>query len=356
MIVVIPTCRGVDLHHLAPLIEHGCRFIVIDDTAGSIRVDHPRFAVYTRADRVRLMGRNAVAIPSGNGACRDFGFYIAWKEGDADELVIALDDDCVVESEEFVRRVLDLFEGGEDREAQGQGRHFNIFDLYDDPAVRRQFPRGFPYSSRVDYRPWTVRSGATRRIEMNLGLWKGILDVNAVDRAPAQDDEYPDASLSHDNVVVPGGALVSLCSGSMQFRRSVIPAIYQLPMNVEVMPGWTINRYGDIWGGYILKTLMDRRGDCLSVGQPLVRHSRLGHASSNVRSEHLAHLVNEEFIELVAQASETLESNEYTVMMAGLREQFVRLAPSASPVLRAYLRMLDPSLLAWLRALDGHAL
>ena len=45
MIGVIPSCRHIDLNNLSPLIDAGARFIVVDDTPGSIRIDHPSFTV-----------------------------------------------------------------------------------------------------------------------------------------------------------------------------------------------------------------------------------------------------------------------------------------------------------------------
>jgi hypothetical protein len=80
MIVVIPSNRSINLDHLGPLIESGARFVVVDDSPGSIRIDHPQFRVFSWADRERLLGAHDVAIPRRNGACRDLGFVVAWKE------------------------------------------------------------------------------------------------------------------------------------------------------------------------------------------------------------------------------------------------------------------------------------
>ena len=48
---------------------------------------------------------------------------------------------------------------------------------------------------------------------------------------------------------------------NMHFRREVLPATYQLPMHVPVLPDEVIDRYGDIWGGFVLKMLIDIKGD-----------------------------------------------------------------------------------------------
>jgi hypothetical protein len=276
---------------------------------------------------------------------------MAWKEGDDDEIVVALDDDCVVESLDFVDYIDVMLTPGQRPVVRGEGRHYNFLELFTDAAIRSQFPRGFPYSARVGYREWTIGGVADARVRLNLGLWRGVLDINAIDRLLPGDGHFGDARLRSENVVVPVGVLVSVCSGNMQFRRDVIPAIYQLPMNVEIMTNWRINRYGDIWGGFMLKTLMDRRGDALSVGQPLVHHARAGSRIENVKAEHLAHLVGDEFIDFLDRAAEKIEPEDYCDMMEHLCEELERLAPDRSPILRTYLRTLMPSLRAWISAL-----
>jgi hypothetical protein len=259
MIVVIPSNRSVNLDHLTPLIEYGARFIVIDDTKGCIKINHPQFAVYNWADRKRLLGRNEVAVPKNSGTCRDLGFYIAWKEGDDDEIVVALDDDCVVEPADFPEQVESVLRPRVRQAATGPGRHFNIFDIYEGVDSRRVFPRGFPYSQRVTYQRWNLDQAIQSESHFNVGLWKGIFDINAIDKIRLSQTNFPNAELIYDSVIIPRGVLVSACAANLHFRRSLIPAAYQLPMNLAIMPSWPLNRYGDIWGGFILKMLMDIR-------------------------------------------------------------------------------------------------
>ncbi len=69
MIVVIPTAREICLDFLDHLIAYGAEFLIIDDTPGSIRINHPQFHVYNWNDRKNIMGEFMEAIPKGNGAC-----------------------------------------------------------------------------------------------------------------------------------------------------------------------------------------------------------------------------------------------------------------------------------------------
>jgi hypothetical protein len=350
MIVVIPTNRGVCLDYLRPLIDAGDRFIIVDDSEGSVAVDHPQFSVYSWQDRRRMLSDRDISIPKRNGACRDFGFYIAWKESD-DDVVIALDDDCVVH-EGFREAALKSLSDAPRPALMNDSLHCSVLDLFAD-TPQNLFPRGFPYSARCNYHRSTFTPPQSRSVKFSLGLWRGIFDVNAIDKLQGPSWSHPDAKLQHESVLVPPGRLISVCSGNMQFRREVLPAVYQLPMHVEALPGWVVDRYGDIWCGFILKTLMDLRGDAMAVGGPLVDHLIEGNNPKNIWKEHICHLVNDEFVGILMQAKERIRPAGYAEMMGAMNDEFCRAAGHCSPLLAPYLRHLACCLGAWLRALES---
>ena len=351
MIVVVPSTRSVSLDYLRPLIDSGARFIIVDDSEGNLTIDHPQFSVYTWKDQDRLLGADRIAIPRRNGACRDFGFYIAWKESDPGESIIALDDDCAVEEDDFAARVEAVLSHGTRPLAQGKGGHFNVLDCYSNTEPNL-YPRGFPYSQRATYRKWTFDAQITGEVTFNLGLWREIFDVNAIDKLRGPQYRYPDAELTHESVVVPDGALVSVCSMNMQFRREVIPAVYQMLMHVEVMPGWVIDRYGDIWGGFILKTLMDLKGEQMAVGAPMIRHLKEGSYERNIWQEHVCHLVNDEFLAILDRARQQIQPADYLSMMAQLGCVFEEEYKRASTILQRYFDHQIPALKAWIKILS----
>ena len=351
MIVVIPSNRNIDLDYLGPLIEEGARFIVVDDSEGNITTKHPQFAVYNWGDRRRILGELDPYFPRKNGACRSFGFYMAWKESDDDEILVALDDDCRVYHHDFPARVAAVLTDEPRPVARTAGMHLNILDLYDG-APDHLFPRGFPYSARLGYERAVVAGTESRPVKFSLGLWKRTFDVNAVDKIAGPSYVFPDIELAHESVIVPEGSLISVCSMNMHFRREVIPAAYQLPMHVEVIPGGVIDRYGDIWGGFILKLLMDLKGDAMALGEPMIDHLKEGNFERNLWGENLCHQVNDEFIDLIGEGAANVKPASYVEMMGGLGEELARLAPGCSPLLRAYLGTLVPSVAAWVTALS----
>jgi hypothetical protein len=351
MLIVIPTSRSISLEYLQPLIDFGARFIVVDDSEGSVKIDHPQFSTYTWKDQDRMLGGDVIAIPRRNGACRDFGFYIAWRESDAGEIVIALDDDCKIEDRNFCQRVEAVLSDAPRPVAVGAGAHFGVLDCYSN-AEDNIFPRGFPYSHRAAYKKWSFGGRSSGVVKFNLGLWREIFDVNAIDKIQGPKYCYPNAELHHESVVVPRGALISVCSMNMQFRREVLPAAYQLLMHVNVMPGWVIDRYGDIWGGFILKMLMDIKGDLMATGAPMIRHLKEGSHERNIWQEHICHLVNDEFLAIVDKARNEIKPAGYLTMMAQMAEILGRERENSSAILCRYLDVQAPAMKAWVRALS----
>ncbi|MBI5010031.1 MAG: hypothetical protein HZB98_10375, partial [Bacteroidia bacterium] len=323
MKVVIPSSRSINLKYLEPLIQYGADFIIIDDSDGSIKFRHPNFRFFNRQDIKKILGKDEVSIPRRNGACRNFGFYLAWKECAADEIIIALDDDCAIIDSGFPESVEKNFFVRERVGTSNNDLHFNILDLYQE-IPDTLFPRGFPYIARLDYEPWKFEKIIKASTMFNLGLWKGVFDINAIDKIKAREWNHPNAKLKFDSILIPNGSLISVCSMNMHFRKEIIPAIYQLPMHVEVIPGWPVDRYGDIWGGFILKTLMDLRGDNMTVGAPMIYHIKEGDFQRNIWQEHLCHLLNDEFIDFLRSSNGFIEKSGYISMMVQLNEYFIR--------------------------------
>lgn len=350
MIVVIPSAREIQLKYLEPLIHHGARFIVVDDSPGRIRIEHPQFQVFNQRDQERILGDLAHAIPRRTGSCRDFGFFLAWLEADDDEVIVALDDDCLVSDPNFASSASRALSRGSRPLIEGNGKHWNVLDLYSNVPAG-VYPRGFPYSERATYRPFSYAGDVSEAPLFHLGMWRGVFDINAIDKLQGPAFVHDEAMLRHEAVIVPKGVLVSVCAMNMVFRPSVVPAVYQLPMHVPVMPDWVLDRYGDIWAGFILKILMDRRGDLMSVGDPMIVHLKEGNLQRNIWQEHIGHLVNNEMIELLERAAETIGAASYLDMVDALSDALAGRIDACSPLLATYLKHLFPPWRAWVKAL-----
>ena len=350
MIVIIPSNRTITLENLTPLIDDGARFIIVDDPPGSITIDHPQFEVYNWNDRKRMLGALDIGIPRRTGACMAFGFYIAWHDAAKDEIIITFGDDCEITDRAFPAKVREALSNRPRPLMSGTTPSFNILDAYETVGPDL-FPRGFPYSERGSYVPWTAGDAVSAPSAFNLGLWTGAFDVNAVDkiRGPRWDD--PDARLRHESILVPPEPLLCVCSMNMQFRQFLLPAVYQVPMHIETMPHWVVDRYGDIWGGYVLRRLMALAGDMMSVGAPTIQHNKVAGYEHNLWQEHVGHMINDEFIAVMDASLEEVQPSDYLNMMAALHDAMCRRVGTTGPMLRPYLDQMLPCLEAWTQAL-----
>jgi hypothetical protein len=297
-----------------------------------------------------MLGALRNAIPRGNGASRNFGFWIAWKESDDEEIVIALDDDCRLYHWDFATKAEEALSTRPRKSARGSGRHFNVLDCYDE-VQPHLYPRGFPYSARVTYDPWAIGPEESANVVFNLGLWCGVFDINGIDKLHGPRYTYEQAYLKESSLLVPSGAYISACSMNMHFRRELIPAMYQMLMPVKVMPHWTVDRYGDIWGGFVMKMLVDRAGDRVAIGEPMIEHVKEGDFTRNIRQEHIAHLINDEFIGYIDSAREQIEVTDYLSMMEQLHEHLLKGYQCASSLMARFLDAQLPALRSWIAAL-----
>lgn len=351
MIVVIPSNREINIQYLAPLIDSGARFIIVDDSEGSITISDPRFEVYNWGHRRQILGSKDEYFPRRNGASRDFGLYMAWCGSDDDEIIVALDDDCEITDKNFYELVINSLSRAT-RPVLGAGiRHLNMLDLYEDCPLDL-FPRGFPYEERKSYVRNEVGSEVcTSEPVFNLGLWTDAFDVNGIDKIKGPEWRHPEARLRVPSAAVAPGALISVCSMNMHMRRSTIPAAFQFPMHIPAMPNWVVDRYGDIWGGFMLKMLIDRRGDTLTVGAPMIGHRKAGDMLRNIWQEHIAHFVNVELIAFMSEAASATAPNDYLSMLEEFTANLSRKKHHASTMLVTYLDYLCVSLEVWCRAL-----
>lgn len=350
MIVVIPTNRQVNLSYLEPLIEHNANFIIVYDSDGTLTIDHPSFKVYNWAERKKILGKHDPYYPRKNGASRNFGFYLAHKQAEKNEVIIALDDDCVVENKNFPQDVEKVLSPQKRHKLLSKKEHFNILNLYKGVDAN-VYPRGFPYESRFDPSNKVETEVVESTSHFNLGLWRGVFDVNGIDKIYGPKWAHEEIKFKHKNVLIPKKVLISVCSMNMQFRKEVIPAVFQFPMHVEIINGWKIDRYGDIWGGFLLKRIMDARGDKLTVGAPEIHHVKAGDQLRNIWQEHLAHIVNVEMIKLITDATTGLTKGNYLDIYTQVYDN-MRKVKKASPLLQVYLdKGLLPGMNAWIESL-----
>ena len=274
---------------------------------------------------------------------------MAYKSAEKNEIIIALDDDCEIDNVNFPEQVEQVLNMQDRKKLKYPFTHFNILNLYKN-VDSNLYPRGFPYQSRNITTDRLETENIYCGSSFNLGLWRGIFDINAIDKINGPDWNHSEIKLKYDNVLIPKDILISVCSMNMQFRKELIPAVFQFPMHVEIFKNWHIDRYGDIWGGFLLKRLMDIKGDPITVGSPVINHLNTGNYLKNIWQEHLAHLINDELIKIISDSCTNIKKGDYLDMYIQVYDN-LRQHTNTSPILKQYLQELLPAMHAWIKSL-----
>lgn len=282
--------------------------IVVDDSDGRL-APPPRVNVryYDYAAQQAEMGVHYAAIPHKSAATRNFGHVVAYREGF--DVIIALDYDCRVRPG-WLEAHLECLGSVVDAPAL-KGRWVNSIEA---PGF---YARGFPYEEREADLPDVEETTATGEVKLNMGVWDNVLDLNGIDKIQAEAPAEPGLRGS-ENYVALGN--IPVCGMNTAFRAELTPAYFFLP-DVWVN-GWHLSRHDDIWGGYIVKKLMDRRGDLFSFGRPVVEHTRQSTLERVIMMEHYMHLMARDFYAVVDEAMGTVAVGGYTEMFAHFSEEF----------------------------------
>ncbi|MFC6725634.1 alpha-1 4-glucan-protein synthase [Halobium palmae] len=212
-------------------------------------------------------------IPAASHAQTSFGLLYMWANPRF-EYGFFVDDDTLPhpEFDFFGRHFENLRYEGEVESVRSDERWVNV--LYQNAEEHGLYPRGYPYGAMGE----TVETGTTRvdDVVASQGLWTNVPDLDAVrilmdgDLRGQARTRTSAADYDGEFVAEPGQYL-TVCSMNLAFRREVIPAFYQLPMDDNP---WNVGRFDDIWSGVFLKRAADALGKEILNGYPLCEHNK----------------------------------------------------------------------------------
>jgi hypothetical protein len=115
-----------------------------------------------------------------------------------------------------------------------------------------------------------------------------------------------DADDYGEDFVAAEGQYLTVCSMNLAFRREVVPAFYQLPMDDNP---WDVGRFDDIWSGVFLKRACDVLGKQVYNGAPLCEHNKAPRSTfGDLTNEVPALELNEHVWEIVDDAGADADS------------------------------------------------
>jgi len=241
----------------------------------------------------RGLSRYADLIPAASHAQTSFGPLYLWANGF--EYGVFVDDDTRPhrDFDFFGRHLRNLQYRGEMPSVASEGGWVNV--LHHNVDEHGLYPRGYPYAATDA--PLEVTTADVVDPVVSQGLWTGVPDLDAV-RILGEGDPNGRGSTRLSRADYDGtflaapGSYLTLCSMNLAFRREVVPAFYQLPMDDNP---WGVGRFDDIWSGVFVKRACDLLGRQIVTGYPLCVHEKAPRST---------------FVDLAAEAP-ALELNEH---------------------------------------------
>lgn len=295
--------HGFDLDriHVVFVTESFCDLDVMHEILAESGVSGRVFDGPGREDWLAENGASEFAhlIPEASHAQTSFGLLYLWSEGF--EYGIFVDDDTrpVEEFDFFGRHLANLEYDGSTEVASSDSKWVN-------PLYQRGgelYPRGFPYGAMDE--TMETRQEEVDDVVASQGLWTGIPDLDAVRILHDGDLRGLAQTLTSREdfdrtFAVDVGDYTTVSSMNLAFRRDVIPAFYQFPMDDNP---WDVGRFDDIWSGVLLKRAADAFGDRVLTGFPLCDHQKAPRSTfDDLASEAPALELNEHFWQVVDDA------------------------------------------------------
>ena len=289
-------------------------------------------------------------VPAASHAQTSFGLLYMWANDDFDYGVF-IDDDTLPHDEWdfFGSHLANLHHDGEVEAVSSDEDWVNV--LYQSDADL--YPRGYPYSAMDETVETTT--GETDHVVASQGLWTNVPDLDAV-RILMDGDLRGQAQTRTDfadfdrDFVAAEGDYLTVCSMNLAFRREVIPAFYQFPMDDNA---WDVGRFDDIWSGVLLKRAADVVGGEIYNGAPLCEHNKAPRSTFDDLANEVAGLeLNEHFWTEVAAVEP--EDDSYVAVAEAVGR---RLADTDYEEYNngAFLNECGEYLLDWVACLDALA-
>jgi hypothetical protein len=317
--VVVPTIREYECvrSYVANAREHGFEtdrlffLLVTEDFCDTGEMERMlddlgvAGAVYDGSAREAWYEKHGVAeyghvVPAASHAETSFGL-LYMEANPRYELGFFIDDDTLPHEEfdYFGRHLDNLGFSGSVESVGSDERWANVlYQSYDGDL----YPRGYPYAAMDE----DVRTGEADveagDVVASQGLWTNVPDLDAVrilmdGDLQGQAQTRTDADDFERDFVAARGNYLTVCSMNLAFRREVIPAFYQFPMDDNE---WDVGRFDDIWSGVTLKRACDVLGKRIYNGDPLCEHNKAPRSTFDDLTNEVHGLeLNEHFWEVV---------------------------------------------------------
>lgn len=255
-----------------------CKIIVVQDIGDKPEIpDGFDVKIYDHKDIEKDLGKNTWIIPSRTSACRSYGYYKAYQQGD--EFIATLDNDCFPETEDYWI----------DGHLQNLTKKVTLG--WESSIPDSNLPtRGFPYKIREN-----------SEVALSHGLWSNVPDFDGIDMLKQPNTRFNrcfETKLIHQHNFFP------LCGMNLAWKRDYTPLMYFGIFG----PDWKIDQYDDIWAGLFSKKILDHLGKAVISGYPSVEHRKQSNAFINLEKQAPGLMLNEELWQMIDEVKLTKDN------------------------------------------------
>jgi predicted house-cleaning noncanonical NTP pyrophosphatase (MazG superfamily) len=283
-------------------------------------------------------------IPYRTDNRRNIGFLMAAEKGA--KTLIAIDDDNYAGDDDFYKCHSIVGKKATLPTVTSSNGWFNPCTMLETDHGGLIYPRGYPFSKRrKEQYTFTQTTG---QIALNMGLWTADPDADAVTHLanPTQIVRMEDQS---ESIMLAPGTYAPINTQNTALDIKALPCYYYILMNASLR-GMKIDRYGDIWSGFLIKKAIDQMNERAVVGRPMVVHRRNSHNYlKDLKSELWGMLLTEEIVKWLEQLQ--LESDNYFDIYLEMANGLKKLKEGfAEYAIRKYLEKIANAMNVWVDA------
>ena len=270
--------------------------------------------VFGESERHQWFEKNEISeysdvVPAASHAETSFGLLYMWAHPEF-EYGIFLDDDTQPHEDfDFFSRHMSHLDSKKEVEHVSSDKNW-VNVMYQNIERHGLYPRGYPYSAMDE--EISTEKKQTDEIVASQGLWTNVPDLDAVrilmdGNLEGQAETLTKKEDYKRSFAAETGNYLTVCSMNLAFKREVIPAFYQFPMDDNE---WDIGRFDDIWSGITLKKAADMLNKSVINGFPLCVHNKAKRSTfGDLNNEVPALELNEHFWEALEEAPD--EADDY---------------------------------------------
>ncbi len=230
-------------------------------------------SVEEQDEYLKRFGNMAQLVPYNSDNRRNIG-YLMSLETDC-EVLLSIDDDNYAIGETYGTSAIVCQDNVTLPAVHSSNGWFNFCDMLELEPNYRVFPRGFPYHKRTDTPQLTYKE-ETGRVRMNVGLWLQEPDLDAITWLAAPVRARSFKPYNGGSILLGDDAWSPINTQNTALHRDVTVTYYFVRMGYP-LAGLPIDRYGDIFSGYLSQACVRHMGDRIRVGTPVADHRRNAH-------------------------------------------------------------------------------